>query len=66
MRKFLEKFVQDLTYACTGIGLLLAIPSFLVFVVVYNLQKIADDLAGEWRRGREQNWLWRWARNAKE
>lgn len=26
----------------------------------------ADDLEAGWRRGRKQNWLWRWARGERE
>lgn len=41
-------------------GLVLCLP-FLAVGMAFD--GLADNLKGDWRRGREQNWLWRWARS---
>jgi hypothetical protein len=43
-----------------SLAVVLAAVPFILFCVFDGM---ASDLSGEWRRGRDQNRLWRWARD---
>lgn len=58
MRLLLKWSAMGIANVCFAVAFVLAAP----FVIVGSFfDECANDLAAEWRRGRKQNWLWRWA-----
>lgn len=51
--------VHGIATVFLAIGIALAAPFWIIGAW---LNDRADDLEGGWRRGRKQNWLWRFAR----
>lgn len=62
----MKALLKILQLAAYGIGTAFLVLAFVVaapFALLGVLfLKSADDLEAGWRRGRQQNWLWRFAR----
>lgn len=59
LRRIALKLCIGTAYVCIAIAVILsALPFSIAYLVILG----CDDLEAEWRRGRKQNWLWRWAR----
>jgi len=59
MISIISQITKGLAVGFAIFGCVLAVPFLIVAGILF---KVADDLDGEWRRGRRQNALWRWAR----
>lgn len=55
----MSKVVHGLAVIFFAAGIAVAAP---LWIIGGWLDDRADDLRGGWRRGRKQNWLWRFAR----
>jgi hypothetical protein len=60
MAKVLFYIAKSFAAIFISLAVVLAAVPFILFCV---FDGVASNLSGEWRRGRDQNRVWRWARD---